>query len=160
MMRRRFLVAIAALLAGAATAADAPRTTHGSSDIFAAPGVALAWGVLRGPDEARTTVVVRVAADPATYTSLAVVGIDPFSKAETIVLAATPNAGVLDVRMPRARFADYPHTELRFFKAAAAPALIVFYHGVPDTTPEFTDAAKLDAHLAARIAQARAGPAK
>jgi len=40
------------------------------------------------------------------------------------------------------------------------PALMIFYHGVPDTTPEFTDAGKLDAHLAARIGEARAAGAK
>ena len=65
------------------------------------------------------------------------------------------------MRIPRAQFADYPRTELRLFASAAAaqsgpPALVIFYHGVPDTTPEFNDASKLDAHLAARIAQARA----
>jgi hypothetical protein len=31
----------------------------------------------------------------------------------------------------------------------------VFYLGVPDTTPEFADAAKLDAYLRERIAQVR-----
>ena len=39
---------------------------------------------------------------------------------------------------------------------SGSPALVIFYHGVPDTTPEFTDASGLDAHLAARIGQVRA----
>ena len=33
---------------------------HGSADAYAAPGVALAWGVLRGADERATVVVVRI----------------------------------------------------------------------------------------------------
>jgi hypothetical protein len=39
---------------------------------------------------------------------------------------------------------------------ANAPQLVVYYLGVPDTTPEFADAAKLDASLSERIARARA----
>ena len=42
-----------------ANAADAPRELHGMADAFAAPGIALAWGVVRGASEAATTVVVR-----------------------------------------------------------------------------------------------------
>jgi hypothetical protein len=145
--------------------ADPPREAHGSSDAFAAPGVALAWGVLRGADEASTIVVVRIATDAQTYPWLALVGIDPFTKAERSVQAAIASPATLDVRMPRAQFADFPRTELRLFASAVAaqraePALVVYYHGVPDTTPEFNDAAKLDTHLAARIRAARASGGK
>ena len=156
-MSRRSLAAALALGAGLACAADAPREVHGSSDAFAAPGIALAWGVLRGRTEAATHVVVRIAVDPQRYPWLALAGIDPFTKAEQPVLRTTEAAGAFDVRIPRAQFADFPRTELRLFASAAAardgaPALVVFYHGVPDTTPEFADPAKLDAHLAARLA--------
>ena len=151
--------------AGAAGAAEPPREAHGSADAFAAPGVALAWGVLRDTNESATTVVVRVVTDPAVYPWLAVAGIDPFTKAEQPVQCAVMSGGTLDLRIPRAQFADYPRTELRLFTSAAAaqggpPALVVFYHGVPDTTPEFTDATRLEADLAARIAQARSTGAK
>jgi hypothetical protein len=160
-MNMRALLAGLGLLAGLASASDAPREAHGSADIYAAPGVALAWGVLRGANEAATTVVVRIVTDPAMYPWLAVAGIDPFTKAEQPVQRAVASTGSLDVRIARAQFADYPRTELRFFPSAAAaqsgaPAFMIFYHGVPDTTPEFTDAAKLEAHLAARVAHARA----
>ena len=160
-MNRRTLLIGLGLFAAAVSAADAPREAHGSADSYAAPGVALAWGVLRGANEAATTVVMRVVTDPAMYPWLAVAGIDPFTKAEQPVQAATPSGGSLDVRIARAQFADYPRTELRLFASAAAarsgaPALMIFYHGVPDTTPEFTDPGKLEAHLAARIAGVRA----
>ena len=150
-----------AVLPCAASAADTPREVHGSADAYAAPGVALAWGVLRGANEAATTVVMRIVTDPQTYPWLMVAGIDPFTKAEQPLQRAIASNGTLDMRMPRAQFADYPRTEVRLFASAAAaqsgsPALVIFYHGVPDTTPEFADAAKLDAHLAARIAQSRA----
>ena len=148
-------------LSPAAVAGDAPREVHGSADAYAAPGVALAWGVLRGADEATTAVIIRIDADPAVYPWLSAMAIDPFSKAEAPLLRITRGARSLDVRVPRAQFADYPRSELRFFVSAATvdagtPQLVVFYLGVPDTTPEFTDAARLDSDLNVRIARARA----
>ena len=154
-MRRRQLLCLIALAPGLALA-QAPREVHGSGDTFAEPGVALAWGILRGATESATTVVVRIATDRARYPGIAVVAIDPFTKAERTILPMSPNAGFTDVRIPRSQFADFPRTEFKFFRAITdVPVLMVFYHGVPDTTPEFADAAKLEAHLASRIAQPR-----
>jgi hypothetical protein len=158
-------VALAAAIASA-RAADPPAAgaaaseVHGSLDAFAARGVALAFGVLRGKDEATTQVVVRVEADRARYGALSVDGVDPFTRASQPLLTPAPIDGVRIVRIPRARFADLPRTEWRFFASArpaagAAPALLVFYQGVPDTTPEFDDAARLESDLAARIERAR-----
>ena len=47
-------VLLVALCCAAAAVAQVPREVHGSHDAYAAPGVALAWGVLRGADEATT----------------------------------------------------------------------------------------------------------
>ena len=152
---------------GIAHAADPPATgaaaaseMHGSLDAFAARGVALAWGVLRGKDEATTQVVVRVEADRAQYGALAVAGVDPFTRASQPLVPSAPIDGVRTVRIPRARFADLPRTEWRLFAsgtpaAGDAPALLVFYQGIPDTTPEFDDAARLERDLIARIERAR-----
>lgn len=141
-------------------AAAAPLEAHGALDAFAGDGVAMAWGVLRGKDDASTLVVVRIDADPSRYRAVGVVGIDPFTKASQPIVAAAALAGTRTVRVPRARFADLPRTEWRFYASAEpaagdAPALVVEYHGVPDTTPEFDDEAKLAASLAERIARAR-----
>ena len=56
--------------------------------------------------------------------------------------------------------ADFPRTELRLWQGGPAPngappALVVYYLGVPDTTPEVALAADLDRSLSARIARAR-----
>jgi hypothetical protein len=143
-------------------AADGPREVHGSADAFAAPGVALAWGVLRGATEADTRIVIRIATDRNAFAAVAVIGTDPFTKGERPILPATPTAAGVDVRVPRAHFADFPRTELRLFGSAnpgpdEAPKLIVFYLGVPDTAPEFASATALETYLAARIARAREG---
>ena len=126
---------------------------HGKVDVFSAPGVSLAWAVARGPDEANTFVVIRVVADPAKYRAISVTGRDPFSKAEKVLMAATPLTGRFDVRLPRAGFADFPRTELRFHDAAGKPQLEVYYLGVPDTTPEFSEGARLEAYLDDRISR-------
>jgi hypothetical protein len=141
-------------------AADGPRDVHGSADAFAAPGVALAWGVLRATAEADTRVVIRVTAERGAFAALTVVGIDPFTQKEGLLLPVTPLAGTLDVRVARTHFADFPRTELRLFATSnptpnEAPKLVVFYLGVPDTAPEFASAAALETYLAARIVRAR-----
>jgi hypothetical protein len=143
---------------GGAQGADAPREVHGAADAYAEPGIALAWGVRRGADEASTRVTLRIVADPARYPRLAVVGRDPFTQAEHVVQAARSTAGLPDLVIPRAQFADFPRTELRFFApgGAEAPIVVVYYLGVPDTTPEFAAGAALDRYLGERIARARA----
>jgi hypothetical protein len=147
-------------IAAVAHAADATREVHGSGDVFSEPGVALAWAIERGAAEAATTVVVRVSVDTRRYPWMSAVGIDPFTKAEQVRQPATSVPNMLDVRMPRAQFGDYPHTQFRFYASEAdarsgTPALVVFYHGVPDTTPEFANPNQLDAHLMQRVVGAR-----
>ncbi|MCC6193370.1 MAG: hypothetical protein IT518_02785 [Burkholderiales bacterium] len=149
-----------ALVTGIALGAHAQsaKEVHGSSDLFSAPGIILAWGIERGGSAAAAEVVVRVAVDAKTYPWLAVVGVDPFTKDEKLWQQAVMSHGVLDVRIPRAQIGDHPHTLFRLFASEAAaragtPALVVYYHGVPDTTPEFATAAALDAHLQRRIAE-------
>jgi len=160
--RFRAIVGMAALLGSAAfcaaSPADAPKEVHGSGDAYSAAGVALAWGILRGADEASTQVVIRVAADPKVYPLVAAIGRNPFSGKEQVLLAATPTAGNVDVRVPRAQFADFPRSELRFYASSATtdpPALVVFYLGVPDTAPELAGVAQLDAYLGDRLKRAR-----
>ena len=125
---------------------------HGASDAFAGEGVAIVWGVLRGASEESTVVVLRLAADAHRYSRLEVAGVDPFTRDTKIRVAASAVGASLDVRLPRAGFADHPRTELRF---SGAESLVVYYLGIPDTTPEFAGAAALEAHLAARMARLR-----
>ena len=146
-------------------AADTPREIHGHSDSFAGNGVAIVWGVLRGATEETTAIVLRVAPDPARYARIAIDGVDPFTQRRQVIVAERPIAGLADVRTPRARFADFPRTELRFYatgpsSASAPPVITVFYLGVPDTTPEFAGNAGLAASLTERIARLAAGAAK
>jgi hypothetical protein len=148
------------LFCNSASSAPVPTDVevHGVGDAYAGAGIAVVWGVLRGATESATLVVLRVAADPAKYKTVEVVGRNPFSRGERKLLSETPVSSRIDVRIPRASFADFPRTELRFApdSMSAAPAIVVYYLGVPDTTPEFANDAALEAHLADRIERARA----
>ena len=126
------------------------RDVHGASDAYAGEGVAIVWGVLRGATEESTVVVLRLAADARRYSQVEVAGVDPFTHATRIRFARSAIGAGLDLRLPRAEFADHPRTELRF---SGSEALLVYYLGIPDTAPEFATAAALEAHLAARLGQ-------
>ena len=159
----RALLALAAL-ATSVTAAP-PREVHGVAEAYAEPGVAIAWAVPRGTNEATTLVVVRIVADPARYASVVAQGSNPFSERKQPLLSPTPTAGNVDLRAPRAQFADFPRSEFRFYGSSAsvqpdAPSLVVFYLGVPDTTPEFATEAAMEGYLADRIARLRATTGK
>ena len=141
----------AAPAAPATTAAPA-HEVHGHSDAFGDHGVAIAWAVLRGATEDATKVVLKIAIDHARYGSVAIDGVDPFGGPKQVRSPRTTLTSTTEVRIPRSQFADAPRTELRFFAPGEGVArLVVFYLGVPDTTPEFADASKLDAYLGPRI---------
>jgi hypothetical protein len=154
------LLAVALVLALGALAQSKPAEVHGSLDAYATQGLALAWGVLRGRDEASTRVIVLVDAEPAVYGSMSLVGVDPFTRVSQTLMPIRSIGGPFQFFSPRSRFADLPRTEWRFYHSQTpapgeAPALVVYYLGIPDTTPEFDDEAKLNAYLPDRIERAR-----
>ena len=133
--------------------ADGPPGIHGHSDAFAGQGIAIAWGILRGATEQTTKVVLKIIADPSRYESIAMDGEDPFTGTRQTIFMQRPSKGTIDLRIPRSQYADLPRTELRFFTrlGQSQPMVIVYYVGVPDTTPEFADEAKLEAFLTERV---------
>jgi hypothetical protein len=146
----RFIAAVCtmAMLAFPAVAKE----VHGQTDVFKAPGVSMAWAVLRGPDEARTFIVVRLQVGSG-IDSVTVTGRDPFTKEEKVLQRVTFANGRAEVRIPRGSFADHPRTEWQFQGTAKELPLTVFYLGVPDTTPEFADEARLEKYLEERVAK-------
>ena len=143
---------------GRAAAADPANAVHGSADLYAAPGVKLAWGILRGSTEASTLVAVRIVVDPDAFAAVSIVGIDPFTQREQVLLPPSATGARIDARIPRVQFADLPRTEFRLYGSAPkaptdAPKLLVYYLGIPDTTPEFASEAALESYLNSRIGQ-------
>jgi hypothetical protein len=157
--RRSTLVALMGSLAAAAAAAQTPpplRELHGALDAWAEPGLALAWAIVRGKSEDDTLVLIRIEADPQRHARIAAQGRDPFGDGRIELLPPSANPGVLTLRLQRRQFADHPRTELRFFApGAAAPGVLVYYLGVPDTTPESASEAEAMQGLKDRLARAR-----
>jgi hypothetical protein len=160
-MRHSLLLAALALhsaFAHAAPDAAGAREVHGVADAFARPGVALAWGILRGKSEVDTTVVVRVETTDPDFAFVVADGIDPFTQQRKAIQAPVRTSPRADLRFPRAHFADFPRTEFKFAAdgKAASPALTIYYLGVPDTTPEFATQEALGRYLDDRLARERA----
>ena len=130
---------------------------HGADSVFATADVTIVWGVLRASASAEAEVVIRIAAAPR-FRAVSADAVDPFGGARRPVAAVRSLAGTVDIRRPRADFADFPRLEVHLYEnaAAGAPALTVYYLGVPDTTPEFTAPPALLRYL--EDAVARAGP--
>lgn len=158
MKPRRAIAAVALCASIAHAAPDDTREAHGVADAYARPGVALAWGILRGKSEADTVVVVRVDADSPAYAFVSAEGIDPFTQQRKTIQPPTRAIGGVDLRFPRSHFADFPRTEFRFSATgnATSPVLTVYYLGVPDTTPEFPTQDALGRYLTDRLTRERA----
>jgi hypothetical protein len=130
----------------------------GADAVFAARGVGIFWGVVRGPDEARTLVVVhieRLDRAAAPWRLVSVEAIDPFTRRREWVRLALDldRDGGVTVEMPREGFLAKPARRILFYRHAAAlqgdrPELVVLYAGVPDPVPEFASRADLDEHFA------------
>ena len=155
-------VAVLAAFACVASAAGTVREAHGSGDAYSEAGAALAWAVLRGANDAATTVVVRIVSDTVAYRWVAVIGVDKVTRRQRMLLSPRSVETNTELRSSRAAFADFPRTEFHFFASADdaqkdSARLVVYYLGVPDTTPEFPDAAALDAYLDDRIARVQKG---
>ncbi len=158
--RRSLLVGSMGVLAHAVTIAQTqpppPRELHGALDAWAEPGLAMGWAIVHGKSEDDTLVLIRVEADPKRHARIAAQGRDPFGSGVVDLLPPTANPGVLTLRLPRKQFADHPRTELRFFApGAAAPGVLVYYLGVPDTTPESANEAEAMQGLKDRLSRAR-----
>jgi hypothetical protein len=133
------------------------RQVHGESSSFTGHGVAIVWGVLRGPSEEDTRVVLRIAPAGGGYAAVSVDGVDPFSQRRQALLRVQPFESSVDVRTPRVTFADLPRREIHFYTAvdrdAQRPSLTVYFLGLPDTTPEFVSEAALRAYLEDALAK-------
>ena len=152
------LLLLAALLACPRLTRGAGQEVHGEDSVFAGHGVAIIWGVLKGRTEEATQVILRIVPVGESFAAVCIEAADPFTQNRQMVLDGQPLRDRLDVRSPRPTFADFPHREIKLYRTSAewqaqAPSLTIFYHGVPDTTPEFTLEADVLAYLTDALAR-------
>lgn len=131
------------------------KMVHGSLDTFRGEGIVLAWGILKnsqgkGPEADR--VVIRIHALSKESEALQIEGIDPFAGTRSPLYSALFPEIPLDLSLPRSHFDTFPRTEIHFFRSYTdllenKPQWILYFVGVPDTTPEFLSADRLKEHL-------------
>jgi hypothetical protein len=154
-VKRQAGALLAAAVLGVATAAA--DEVRGTDAVLVERGLALLWGVVVGPDEARARAVLLIQRlDPAAapWRLVSVEAVDPLTgRAEWVALARDLGAtGAVIVDMPREGFLTRPTRRVLFFRHAAAlqtrhPELIVTYPGLPDRAPELATRAELDQHF-------------
>lgn len=152
MRRARRAASAAALLALAwtgAAPAQAPQL-HGADTVLVSPTVTILWAVLRDPNQEQPLAIARVISTARSYEFVSVEGVDPFRERRAPVADGVVLNGQADIRSPRGSFADYPRREFHFYRTAAdlrarRPALTVYYLGLPDTTPELSSEAAVEA---------------
>jgi hypothetical protein len=165
-VKRAGALCLAAAALGVASPAGwtwAGELVHGSDAVYVGRGVGVLWGVLRGPDEARTRAVLRIVPLPGAPEAVAVEGVDPFVSARRRILSGVLLSGPREVRIPRSAFAEYPRIELHFAVSPAAAtgeaaSFTIYFNGLPDTAPEFQDEASLAAYLRDALERALAQP--
>jgi hypothetical protein len=159
----RVAVLVCGLLLASIAGADEVRGTHAE---FAERGIAILWGVVRGPDETRTRVVLRIERlDAAAPWRLASVeAVDPVTRRREWVRLALDLGGAagVTVEMPREGFLARPMRRVLFYSDVAAlqagrPGLVVSYASVPDPVSEFDSFAELEEHFRQALTRLPAG---
>ncbi len=133
-----------------------PEELAGADAAFAGRGIAILWGVLRGPDESRTRVVLQVErlGPQVPWRFASIEAVDPFTGQRELVRLALnlETDPVSTVETPREGFVAKPGRRISFYRDAGAlqegrPGLVVFYVGIPDTVPEFDSRTDLAEHF-------------
>jgi hypothetical protein len=147
------LVLIVLLIAG--RPAFAATEIHGADSSFRAQGITILWAILKGASEETSFVHIRILHDKAAAPGLRfyrIEAVDPFSKEREWVGNGEPLGSVQTLKIVRTDFRDKTERWLHFYGDRESlekgqAALTIFYHGVPDTTPEILTEAELEAYL-------------
>ncbi len=112
----------------------------GADSVFYAKDMVVLWGILKGVDEEHSWVDIKIILPgPARWKSFEVEAVDPFSKEKEVVTPRRKLEKENVVRSRRSSFRDKTGRRILFYGGEDGkdrPGKIVFYQGIPDTTPE------------------------
>ena len=123
---------------------------HGADSIFETKDMIIIWAILKGPDEEHSWVYIRIffpGAGPIPWQSFRVEAVDPFSREKEWVTPSEKVEKENVVKVLRSSFRDKTGRRISFYRnedPGDRPGRIVFYQGIPDTTPELTTVALLE----------------
>jgi hypothetical protein len=146
-MKPRFLFSLVLLFLAAPWAwlhpAWGQEEHHGADSSFQLGNLVLLWGIVKGPDEDRSWVtikMIRIGSEPDVWKSYRVEAVDPFSQEKEWVTPRESLGKDNLTKSPRSSFRDKAGRRIYLYPGPSReekPGAIIFYQGVPDTTPEF-----------------------
>ncbi len=153
-----------AVVTGLQPLASQPEELHGADSVFMARGTAVLWGIYKGSNAGEALVYVKIALigeAGGQYSFFSLVAANPFSGKSVYLARGEALDSQATVASKLSSFQEYPARRIRLYKTkrdmtADRPALIVFYQGIPDTTPEFLDEGKLNEYFAKALDKLRA----
>ncbi len=122
---------------------------HGADSVFDAKDMVVLWGILKGADEDHSWVYIKIilpGPSPSPWKSFGMEAVDPFSQEKEVVTPRRKLEKENVVRSPRSSFRDKTGRRILFYGDQGRddrPGKIIFYQGVPDTTPEFSTEVQL-----------------
>ncbi len=123
---------------------------HGADSSFQLGDLVLLWGILKGPDEDRSWVIIKMiqtGSEPGPWKSYRVEAVDPFSREKEWITARESLGRENAVKARRSSFRDKTIRRIYLYPTPGQEekaGAIIFYQGVPDTTPEFLTEKELD----------------
>ena len=125
--------------------AQGKREYHGADSLFEKEGIAILWAILKGSTEESSWVYIRIiqtGEGPVPFQLFGVEAVDPFSNQKEWVVKGEAFKKENVVKSIRASFREKTARRVLFYEKAEDlskenPAMIVYYLGVPDTSPEF-----------------------
>jgi len=125
--------------------AQGKREYHGADSLFEKEGIVILWAILKGSTEESSWVSVKIiqtGEGPASFQLFSVEAVDPFSNQKEWVVKGEAFKKENRVKSIRASFREKTARRVLFYEKAEDllkenPAMIVYYLGVPDTSPEF-----------------------
>jgi hypothetical protein len=130
----------------------AQREYHGADSVFEKEGVVILWGILKGKDEGSSWVIMEIlnpVREEGGFQIFGVEAVDPFSNEKEWVVRERKLERENRVRSIRSSFTDKTVRRILFFSTRkqseeGKPDMVIFYRGVPDTTPELLSEKELE----------------
>jgi hypothetical protein len=136
--------------------AQGKREYHGADSIFEKEGIIILWGIFKGSTEETSWVYIKIiqtGKGPAFFQFFGVEAVDPFSNQKEWVVKGEVFKKENMVKSIRASFREKTARRVLFYEKAEDllkenPAMIVYYLGVPDTSPEFMTEREIEDYFA------------
>jgi hypothetical protein len=127
---------------------------HGADSSYRLGNLVILWGMVKGPDEDRSWVaikMIRTGSDPGPWESYRVEAVDPFSQEKEWVTPRESLGRENLIQSPRSSFRDKTGRRIFLYPGPSKdekPSAVIFYQGVPDTTPEFLTEKEMEDYFA------------